>query len=156
MDPQQNHYTCTIEINLFFIITLYNKKILSRASPLNISHLTFTKHLTNGSYYLGKYLFLRERIDTAKVEEMTLAEIAIMLQNDRVNFNKTKPIASSSKPVLLIDIDSNKEIVFESLGKCIKFFLDKGLPVSQQTLVKHLDTNRPYRGYICKTSRLRR
>lgn len=120
-------------------------------TKLNISHLTFTKHLTNGSYYLGKYLFLRERIDTAKVEEMTLAEIAIMLQNDRVNFNKTKPIASSSKPILLIDIDSNKEIVFESLGKCIKIFLDKGLPVSQKTLVKHLDTNIPYRGYICKT-----
>lgn len=40
-------------------------------------------------------------------------------------------------------MDSNKEIVFDSLGKCVKFFSDKGLPVSQVTLVKHLDTNRP-------------
>jgi hypothetical protein len=120
-------------------------------TKLNISHFTFTKHLTNGTYYLGKYLFLRERIETAKIVEMTLAEISIMLQNDRVNFNKVKPIVSFSKPILLIDIDSNKEIEFESLGKCIKFFTDKGLSVSQQTLVKHLDTNKSYRGYICKT-----
>jgi hypothetical protein len=123
-------------------------------TKLNISHFTFTKHLTNGSYYLGKYLFLRERIDTAKIVEMTLAEIAIMLQNDRINFNKTKPVVGFSKPILLIDIASNKEIEFESLGKCVKFFTDKGLPVSQQTMVKHLDTNIPYRGYICKAIKI--
>lgn len=123
-------------------------------TKLNISHFTFTKHLTNGSYYLGKYLFLRERIETANIVEMTLAEIAIMLQNDRVNYNKNKPVISTSKPILLINIDSNKEIKFESLGKCIKFFIDKGLPVSQQTLVKHIDTNIPYRGYICKAIKI--
>ena len=37
------------------------------------------------------------------------------------------------------------------LGKCVKFFSDKGLPVSQATIVKRLDTNITYRGYICKT-----
>lgn len=120
-------------------------------TKLNISHFTFTKHLTQGTYYLGKYLFLRERIVTAKIVDMNLAEIAIMLQNDRIKFNKTKSVASFSKPILLIDIISNEEIEFESLGKCVNFFKGKGLPVSQQTLVKHLDTNLPYRGYICKT-----
>jgi hypothetical protein len=102
---------------------------------------------------LDKYLFLRERIDTAKVTEMTLPEIAIMLQQDRVKFNRSKPVNSSSKSVLLIDIESKKEIVFDSLGKCVKFFLGlrKGFPVSQATLVKRLDTNIPYRGYICKS-----
>ena len=82
---------------------------------------------------------------------MTLPEIAIMLQQDRVKFNRSKPINSLSKSVLLIDIETKQEIKFESLGKCVKFFSSKGLPVSQVTLVKRLDTNIPYRGYICKT-----
>lgn len=74
-----------------------------------------------------------------------------MLQQDRVKFNKNKPVNSLSKSILLIDIESKKEIVFDSLGKCVKFFSDKGLPVSHSTIVKRLDTNIIYRGYICKT-----
>ena len=134
--------------SILYYYTLQQKDFISK---LNIDHTTFTKHLTKGSYYLGKYLFLRERIDTAKVTEMTLPEIAIMLQQDRVKFNRSKPINSLSKSVLLIDIETKQEIKFESLGKCVKFFSSKGLPVSQVTLVKRLDTNIPYRGYICKT-----
>lgn len=44
---------------------------------------------------------------------MTLPEIAIMLQQDRVRFNKYKPVNSLSKSILLIDIESKKEIVFD-------------------------------------------
>jgi len=135
-------------ILILYYFTLQQKDFISK---LNISHFTFTKHLTNGTYYLGKYLFLRERIDTAKVTEMTLPEIAIMLQQDRVKFNRSKPVNSLSKSVLLINIESKEEIVFESLGKCVKFFSSKGLPVSQKTIVKRLDTNIAYNGYICKT-----
>lgn len=83
---------------------------------------------------------------------MTLPEIAIMLEQDRVNFNRSKPVNySQSKSVLLINIQSEEEIEFESLGKCVKFFSNQGLPVSHTTIVKRLDTNIPYRGYICKT-----
>ena len=93
-------------------------------------------------------------MDTAKVTEMTLPEIAVMLQQDSVKFNRTKSISKHSISVLLINIKSGDEIVFESLGKCVKFFLSQGLPVSQATLVKRLDTNIPYRGYICKTTKI--
>jgi hypothetical protein len=138
--------------SILYYYTLQQKDFISK---LNIDHTTFTKHLTNGTYYLGKYLFLRERIETAKVTAMTLPEIAIMLQQDRVKFNRSKPVNSSlSKSVLLINIESKEEIIFESLGKCVKFFSSKGFPVSQKTLVKRLDTNIPYRGYICKTSKI--
>lgn len=96
MDLQQNPYTMyNRDKSILYYYAVQQKDFITK---LNISHFTFTKHLTNGTYYLGKYLFLRERIDTAKIVEITLAEIAIMLQNDRVNFNKTKPIVSFSKP----------------------------------------------------------
>jgi hypothetical protein len=74
-----------------------------------------------------------------------------MLQQDRVKFNRSKPVSSLSKSVLLINIENKQEIMFESLGKCVKLFSSQGLPVSQSTIVKRLDTNLAYRGYICKT-----
>lgn len=101
---------------------------------------------------MGKYLFLRERIPTAKITDMSLADIAIMLQNDRVKFNRIKPVNSLSKPLILINIESKKEIFFESIGKCVEFFKDKGLPVSQQSIVKRLDTSISYRGYLCRSA----
>ena len=56
-----------------------------------------------------------------------------------------------NKPILLINVETKKEIQFESLGKCVKFFSSKGLPVSHKTLVKRLNTNIVYHEYICKT-----
>lgn len=83
--------------SILYYFTLQQKDFISK---LNISHFTFTKHLNKGSYYLGKYLFLRERIETAKNTDMTLPEIALMLQQDRVKFNKYKPVNSLNKSVL--------------------------------------------------------
>lgn len=132
------------------ILYFYTSQQKDFINKLNIAHTTCTKHLTKGTFYLGKYLFLRERIDTAKVAEKTLPEIAVMLQQDRVKF-RNKTMNTSNKPVLLINVETKKEIQFESLGKCVKFFSSKGFPVSQKTLVKRLNTNIVYHQYICKT-----
>ena len=59
--------------SILYFSTTQQKDFISK---LNISHFTFTKHLTKGTYYLGKYLFLREKISTARSSDMTLAEIA--------------------------------------------------------------------------------
>ena len=67
-----------------------------------------------------------------------------------VKIEKKKGIYES-KSILLINIESEEVIVFESLSKCVKFFSSQGLPASQATLVKRLDTNISYHGYICKT-----
>jgi hypothetical protein len=134
--------------SILFFSTTQQKDFISK---LNISHFTFTKHLTKGTYYLGKYLFLRERISTARSSDMTLAEIALMLKRDRVRFNKEKPLNGSSKAILLIDILSKEELLFESLGQCINFLKSKGFSASQTTLVKRLNTDLSYKGYICKT-----
>lgn len=72
-------------------------------TKLNIAHTTFTKHLNNGTYYLGKYFFSRELVHTAKNLNMTLSDLTVKLQKDRVKFNKVKPVSSLSKPILLID-----------------------------------------------------
>lgn len=138
--------------SILYYFTSQQKDFISK---LSISHFTLTKHLNNGTYYLGKYLFLRERVDTAKVTDMTLPEIAIMLQQDRVKFNRSKPVNSLSKSVLLINIISKEEILLESLGKCVKFFTSHGFPASPSTIVKRLDTNIAYHGFICRSKQQR-
>ena len=117
----------------------------------NIHHTTFTKHLNNGTYYLGKYLFLREPVLTAKVKDMSDSDLALMLSKDRIKFNKNKPLNSLSKPVILIDENNlNNTIMLPSLGKCVEYFQNKGLSASQVTLVKHINSGKAYNGYICK------
>ena len=120
-------------------------------SKLNISHFTFTKHLTQGTYYLGKYLFSRESNNTAIQSSMTLPEIALMLKRDRVKFNKEKPVNSLSKGIELLDVQSKEKLFFESLGQCISFLKSKGFSASHTTLVKRLNTDLSYKGYLCKT-----
>lgn len=142
--------------SILYYFTLQQKDFISK---LNISHFTFTKHLEKGTYYLGKYLFLREKVKTAEVIDMTLPDIALMLQKDRVKFTasqQNKPLLRSSslllrnKAVLLKDIYTKEEILCESLGKCIKYIKSKNKPASQTTLVKYLNSNIAYHGYICK------
>ena len=57
---------------------------------LNISHFTFSKHLKNSSYYLGKYLFTREAELHAKVKDISIIKLALQLEKDRKLFNKNK------------------------------------------------------------------
>lgn len=134
--------------SILYYYTTQQKDFISK---LSISHFTFTKHLTNGTYYLGKYLFTRESDNTARESHMTLPEIALMLKRDRVKFNKEKPVNSSSKAIVLIDVQSKEELLFESLGQCINFLKSKGFSASQKTLVKRLNSDLSYKGYICKT-----
>lgn len=118
---------------------------------LSIHHKTFTKHLENKTYYLGKYLFSREAILTAKVKDMSDTDLFTMLEKDRLKFNKNKPLTNFSQSIMLVNVNNvNEVLIFLSLGKCIEFFKSKGLPASQKTLVKYIKLGTVYNGYVCK------
>lgn len=134
--------------SILYYSTTQQKDFISK---LSVSHFTFTKHLIKGTYYLDKYLFTRESNNAARQSDMTLPEIALMLKRDRVKYNKVKPVNSLSKAIVLIDVQSKEEFLFESLGQCIKFLKSKGFSASQMTLVKRLNTDQSYKGYLCKT-----
>lgn len=77
------------------ILYYYTLQPLDFISKLNISQTTFTKHLEKGTYYLGKYLFLREKVPSGEVINMSLPSIALMLQKDRVKLKWQKVKQSS-------------------------------------------------------------
>ena len=117
----------------------------------NIHHSTFTKHLNNATYYLGKYIFSREPVLTAEVKDLNDLDLCSMLENDRLKFNINKPLISSAKPVVLTDAnDKNNIIIFPSLGKCIVYLKNKGLSTNQITLIKYINSSKSYHGYFCK------
>lgn len=99
---------------------------------LNLHHTTFTRHLNNGTYYLGKYLFLREPVLTAGVKDLSDTDLAFMLQNDRKKYNINKPLNSLSKTVLLTDVNnSNNRKLYTSLGKCVGYLQNKNLSANK-------------------------
>jgi hypothetical protein len=63
-------------------------------------------------------------------------------------FNNNKPINSLSRSVLLIDVndENNKKLFFS-----IEYLRAKNIYTTQTTLVKYLDSNKPYPGFICKS-----
>lgn len=118
---------------------------------LNISYVTFNKHLNKGTYYLGRYLFTREPALNTKISDMSITDLALKLENDRLKNNKVKPISSLSKSVMLIDEkDCNKTKIFPSLAKCVEYLNSKGLPTNQTTLVRHINKDKAYQGYKFK------
>jgi Cytochrome C and Quinol oxidase polypeptide I/GIY-YIG catalytic domain len=165
LDPSFNLNTVKVVNNLSGSnakpLYLYNrdKSILYYSSMqqkdfitnLNIHYVTFNKHLKKGTYYLGKYLFSREPSLNAKIANVTIRDLALKLEKDRLKYNKVKPTNSLTKAVMLMDEKDDKKIeLFTSLGKSVEFFKNKGLPVTQVTLIKHIKTGKIYHGYICK------
>lgn len=118
---------------------------------LNIHHTTLSKHVTKGTYYLGKYLFTREIVPSARVSDMNIIDLALKLELDRGQYNINKPINSSSQSVVLVDIKTKEQQLFYSLGKCVDFLKSKGFKADQRTLVKRLDSKLVYHGYKCYT-----
>ena len=120
-------------------------------TKFNIHHTTFTKHLTKNTYYLGKYLFSRVPVLTAKVKSMSHMDLATLLEKDRIVYNKNKPLNRLSKSVKITQVNNLDNIkIFPSLAKCIEYFHNKGLSCSQITLVKYINLRKPYKGYLCE------
>lgn len=69
-------------------------KQLTFVHILGVSHVTFTKHRDNGTYYLNKYLFTNKELPNAAQSNMTLEEVSAMLDIDRIIHNKIKNTSS--------------------------------------------------------------
>jgi len=88
------------------ILYFSSTKQIDFIRKLNIHHVTFSKHLEKGTFYLGKYFFSRVPVLTAKVKEISSFNLALMLEQDRVKYNKNKPLNSLSKSVILTDVNN--------------------------------------------------
>ena len=119
---------------------------------LNIHFETIKKHLNNGTYYLGRYSFSKEWLNKAKILNIPLLDLALKLQEERIKYNKNKPITGQSRVIMLISVNNPKDLkLFYGLRPCIRFLKeDKGLPSTKETLLKYIMNGKEYHGYLCK------
>lgn len=116
---------------------------------LGIHKVTFMKHLEQGTYYLNKYLFSIDELPNAEQSDITVEQVATMLDIDRVTNNKNKALVPFSIAVTLINIETKEQYKFPSLGSAVKFIKNASYPADQRTLVKRINTNIPYHGFTC-------
>jgi Cytochrome C and Quinol oxidase polypeptide I/GIY-YIG catalytic domain len=119
---------------------------------LKIHFETFKKHLNNNTHYLGRYSFSRVLIETAKISDMSLVDLGLKLDKERINYNRNKPIKSESWTILLTSISEPIEtLIFKGYRPCTKFLRnEKKIRATRETLIKYIKNGLPYNGYICK------
>jgi hypothetical protein len=117
---------------------------------LKISHTTFTKHLTNGSLYLDKFLFSRELVGAAAPVDLTLQQLIALLEELRISSNINKSDLGPLAKSVIFTNSEGQEIEFPSLGKAIAFLKSEGHKADQRVLVKRLAVNGEYKGYSVK------
>lgn len=112
---------------------------------LGVHHSIFSKSLKTGAYYLDKYVFTDKPIVGAKENNLSITEINNLLDKDRVEIQKTK-----GRKVLLKAVnDNNNTKKFDSISDCITY-LNTIAPSSKTTLYRHIESGKPYHGYLCQ------
>jgi len=112
---------------------------------LKVHHSIFSNSLKTGAVYLGKYVFTYKPIIGAKESNMSETDINIMLDKDRSEIQK-----SNSRKVIIKGIEGNKEtMLFDSITSCVTF-LNNIAPSNKTTLCRHIESGKPYNGYLCQ------
>jgi GIY-YIG catalytic domain len=134
------------------ILYYYSYKQKDFINNLKIHFETLKKHLNNNTYYLKRYTFSREFIETAKMSNLSILNLRLKLEKERIDYNKNKPIKSESWTVLLIPINKlEKNLIFNGYRSCIRFLNnEKKVGATRETLIKYIKSGIPYHGYFCK------
>jgi len=111
---------------------------------LRIHHSIFSKSLKTGAYYLDKYVFTDKPLVGARETGMSVTDVCIMLDKDRLEIQKTK-----GRKVCIKAVDGNNTKLFDSISACVEY-LNTIAPSNKTTLYRQINLGKPYQGYICQ------
>jgi len=111
---------------------------------LRIHHSMFSKSLKAGAYYLDKYVFTDKPVVGARESNTSVTDIGIMLDKDRLEIQKIK-----GRKIHIKAVDGNNTKLFDSISACIAY-LNTIAPSNKTTLYRHINSGKPYQGYICQ------
>lgn len=112
---------------------------------LGIHHSIFSGSLKTGKLYLNKYIFSDKLVLGAKNHNYSLEDVNELLASDR-ELEKSKGRKITLLPAEGGDGDTKE---FFSIKDCVAF-LNTIAPSNKTTLYRHIESGKPYRGYICK------
>jgi hypothetical protein len=75
---------------------------------------------------------------------MSVTDVGIMLDKDRLEIQKTK-----GRKVRIKAVDDNNTKLFDSISTCVAY-LNTIAPSNKTTLYRHINSGKPYQGYICQ------
>ena len=139
--------------------TLYyqaNSKIeLKRV--LKIHPDTSKKFIDSKIPYLNKFLLLSYPIPTASISNISVAELATIMQKERQDMYLLG--TRRSLPVELEIIEGNSfvdslssTLYFNSLTSCIEYLKGLGLTIKRDTLTKYIKKGKVFHNFLCKYS----
>nr|QDG01231.1 GIY-YIG endonuclease [Scytalidium sp.] len=112
---------------------------------LKIHYSFLSNSLKTGGAYLDKYVFTDKPVVGAKESNMSIEDINLMLDKDRFELQKNK-----GRKVIIKGIEGNKDtIIFDSVSSCVAF-LNNIAPSNKSTLRRHIESGKPYNGYLCQ------
>jgi len=109
---------------------------------LKIHHSIITDSMNTGSLYLNKYVFTNQPVFSAVSTNLSLDNVLTLLEKERLNYKKPRK-------VVIFSVDhENQKLYFNSIKNCLCFL--NNISVSNKTaLYRHINTGKPYNGYVC-------
>lgn len=112
---------------------------------LKIHHSIFSSSIKEGSVYLDKYIFTDEPVQGSKDSQYTREEVLSLLNKDRLEVKAGRKIIITS----VASSPKNEVKSFKSIKDCL-VFLNTIAPSNKTTLYRHIESGKPYQGFLCE------
>ena len=118
------------------------------AGVLGIHYATCTNCIKIGNSYLDFFRISTDYLDRAEKTKLSLQELLDLIDMKKKEALKKSSSAKFSKTVIIREENQKQTLEFPSITMTVKYLNSIGIHADRNQLAKHLDTNKPYKGYI--------
>lgn len=115
---------------------------------LGIHYATCTNCIKTGDSYLDFFRISTDYLDRAEKTKLSLQELLNLIDMKREEALRKSYSAKFSKAVIIREENQEQTLEFPSITMAVKYLRSLGITADRNQLAKHLDTNKPYKGYI--------
>ena len=118
------------------------------AGALGIHYATCINCIKTGNSYLDFFRITTDYLDSVKKTKLSLQELLDLIDMKKKEALKKSSSAKFSKTVIIREENQKQTLEFPSITMTVKYLNSIGIHADRNQLAKHLDTNKPYKGYI--------
>ena len=115
---------------------------------LGIHYATCTHCIKTGDSYLDFFRISTNFIKKVTKTELNLHELLELIDIKKKEVLKTRSSVKFSKAIIIRKEDQEKTLEFSSITMAVQYLKSINIHADRNQLAKHLDTGKPYKGYI--------
>ena len=115
---------------------------------LGIHYATCINCIKTGKSYLDFFRISTDYLDRAEKTKLSLQGLLDLIDIKKKEALKKSSSAKFSKTIIIKEENQEQRQKFSSITMTVKYLNSIGIHVDRNQLAKHLDTNKPYKGYI--------